>query len=283
MKKRTKEQQELINIKRRKTLLERYGSETYNNMEQNLKTKERKYGDKNYNNKHKAKQTNIEKYGIENYGCFGSKEFKKRLNKKYGVNHPSKINTHKEKCRKKYNNLTDIEKVELKEKQRNTMVEKYGGRTFESKILSKKARKTMKKKYGNEHALQNTDFIIKQHKSGYNKKTFLLPSGQTINLQGYEPQALSYLLTKFNEEDIVTNYIDMENYIGILTYEYKGKTHRYFPDIYVKSINTIYEVKSEYTILDKRNKYKETSVPKTFNYSYLVCNNGGIKYENKIN
>ena len=49
----------------KKTLKEKYGDESYNNLEKGKKTKLEKYGDENYNNREKMVQTNIEKYGMK--------------------------------------------------------------------------------------------------------------------------------------------------------------------------------------------------------------------------
>ena len=46
----TEEERKIINEKRRKTLIERYGDPHYNNMQKMHKTKIEKYGDINYNN-----------------------------------------------------------------------------------------------------------------------------------------------------------------------------------------------------------------------------------------
>jgi len=47
----------------KKTKLEKYGDENYNNVGRGKKTKLEKYGDENYNNRDKMKQTNLERYG----------------------------------------------------------------------------------------------------------------------------------------------------------------------------------------------------------------------------
>jgi len=52
----------IVNMK--KTLLEKYGDENYNNLEEGKKTKLKKYGDENYNNREKMVKTNQERYGM---------------------------------------------------------------------------------------------------------------------------------------------------------------------------------------------------------------------------
>lgn len=56
----------IIIEKRRKTKLEKYGSETYNNMKKNQETKIVNHGDPYYNGRDKYKETMLEKYGVDN-------------------------------------------------------------------------------------------------------------------------------------------------------------------------------------------------------------------------
>lgn len=66
-----------------------------------------------------------------------------------------------------------------------------------------------------------------------------------VSVQGYEPQALDYLVERgFDPADIV---VESEGDVPVVEYGTKRR-HRYFPDIYVKSLNAIFEVKSEYTL-----------------------------------
>ena len=53
--------------KRKKTKLERYGDEEYNNLEKAKQTKLLKYGDENFNNNQKRIKTSFKKYGSVNY------------------------------------------------------------------------------------------------------------------------------------------------------------------------------------------------------------------------
>ena len=81
--------------------------------------------------------------------------------------------------------------------------------------------------------------------SGYRWKEFEMPSGEIVKYQGYENKLFDELLLEYKEDEIITSRKDIPEiwYIGI-----DGKKHRYFPDVYAPSTNTIYEVKSEYTL-----------------------------------
>jgi hypothetical protein len=83
----------------------------------------------------------------------------------------------------------------------------------------------------------------KQEKSSKLFKQFKFPSGEIKNIQGYENLALDELIKIFKEEDIITKRSEMPKII----YKLKDKEHRYYPDIWIKSINKIIEVKSYYT------------------------------------
>lgn len=50
--------------------LQRYGSETYNNMEKNRYTKLERYGNANYNNRQKAKETCLVRYGVDHHNKY---------------------------------------------------------------------------------------------------------------------------------------------------------------------------------------------------------------------
>ena len=61
-------------VKIKKTKLERYNDEKYNNTNKSKETKLKKYGNETYNNKQKYKQTCLRKYGVDN--VFKSTKFK---------------------------------------------------------------------------------------------------------------------------------------------------------------------------------------------------------------
>jgi len=84
--------------------------------------------------------------------------------------------------------------------------------------------------------------------SGYKSKDYKLPSGKVIKLQGYENKMMDDLLVEYDESEILTDRKDMPK----LFYTQDNKTHKYYPDFYIPSTDTIIEVKSEWT--DKKNK-----------------------------
>jgi hypothetical protein len=71
--------------------------------------------------------------------------------------------------------------------------------------------------------------------------------GRNLLVQGYERQALRYLVDQgFDPDDILT-----ENEFGDtlnLRYQYRKRWRTYFPDIYIRNENIIVEVKSKHTL-----------------------------------
>ena len=124
----------------RRSMMEKYGVEYALKSpifkEKFKRTKLEKYGDENYNNIDKAKQTKLEKYGDENYN--NRDEFKLTMVNKYGVEWA-------------------MQSKELQERSRQTFVEKYGGIGLASDVIKKKIGLTMIQKYGVGSPLKNED------------------------------------------------------------------------------------------------------------------------------
>lgn len=97
-------------------------------------------------------------------------------------------------------------------------------------------------KYGCVNPMQNLEIFTKSN-NAYKWKIYKFNNGTEIKVQGYEPLALSLLeyKHKIKQDDIITQF-DNEIY-----YTFTKKYHKYFPDIYIKSLNKIIEVKSDYT------------------------------------
>lgn len=83
----------------------------------------------------------------------------------------------------------------------------------------------------------------KQEKSLKRFKDYIMPSKVIRRIQGYEHLALDELTKVFKEDDIMTQ----RRFMPKITYSINNKSHRYYPDIWLKSINKIIEVKSNYT------------------------------------
>jgi hypothetical protein len=227
-----------VSEKRKETCVEKYG------VDNPMKVKEIR---------EKSEETRLKKYGVK---CFNPQKEKETKLKKYGnetYNNPEKISKTNKKVWGSGTNLR------IKQTEKNDYEKIY-----------KKHKSTIFKKYGVENISQIPEVHDKKVKTGYRSKDYVLPSGKTVKIQGYENFLLDELLKEFNEEEIFTDSLDMPvfEYIGE-----DGKRHRYFPDVYVPKTNTIYEVKSTYTVKQdqEKNKRKFESVKKAgFNFELKV-------------
>ena len=83
-----------------------------------------------------------------------------------------------------------------------------------------------------------------RRKDKYKKRVVMLGT-RRLELQGYEPQALMYLInTGFAAADI---RCECES-VPIIRYKYGKRFRDYFPDMYVPTKRLIIEVKSEFTL-----------------------------------
>ena len=296
-----KEKERIIKIKR--TKLERYGDENYNNIEKYKETCLEKYGVDHYTqtDEYKVKMT-------ENYGYVSPFELekthdksKKTLLERYGVDHNFKISGMSEKIQntflKKYGFTSPLKNEKIKEKLKKTNIEKYGYNCplqneiinqkskntlmynfgveypLESEVITRKMLKTMLERYGVEYWIQideNYEKLLKHTKS---YKIYKMPNGEEVFIQGYEDVIISQLLEEYDENDIIIKNSEITKYTGQIYYELDGKKHKYYPDIYIRSINKIIEVKSEYTFScdEERNLIKRKScLDKNIEFEFII-------------
>jgi hypothetical protein len=137
-----------------------------------------------------------------------------------------------------------------KQKVKKSILKKYNGKHFtqtdEYKINKKKC---LFEKYGTDNLMDVPEIFDKISKGRYKLKSYCLPSGKEIKVQGYEPFALDILIEKYQEEDIFTD----RKFVPPVYY-FLNRKRRYYPDIFIKSENLIIEVKSSYTIKDNKQK-----------------------------
>jgi len=121
-------------------------------------------------------------------------------------------------------------------------------------------------------ATRITNMMKTYNKNCYHFKSYALPSGKIIKLQGYEPQFLDYVFENdiYKEEDFDFSTFKID-------YEYKGKQHYYFPDFRVPKDNLIIEIKSTYILKrqgeDKNNAKRDATLKEGYEYLMILDNN----------
>jgi hypothetical protein len=120
--------------------------------------------------------------------------------------------------------------------------------------------------YGVEHPSQSA--ILADKNRSYKRKAYVL-GNSTVLVQGYEPQALDYILAEHNvkPEDIVCGV--GSDVPTVKWYDIKGMLHVYRPDIFIPKFNRLIEVKSVYTLKLSRSSLKHKAA---------ACNDLGYKF-----
>jgi hypothetical protein len=138
-----------------------------------------------------------------------------------------------------------------------------------------KIKQTNLERYNVEYPSQNNEIQEKTQKNAKKYKEYIMPSGEIRKVQGYESFALNELVKLYEESDIITDRKEIPR-IG---YKLDNKQKYYFPDIYIKSINKIIEVKSTWTYECKEDNIQEkASATKSKGYEYEIW-----VYDNKGN
>lgn len=210
---------------------------------------------KNEDIKRKGQYTSLIKYGyinpMKNKNCY--QKARNTCLLKYGVKYPQQLDEVKNKIKE-----TNLERYDSVCASNNKEIrEKINGECF--------------KKYGVEHHIQRPDIQRKQLLTMRLRKNYILPSGRSIILRGYEPDFLKYV---FSNSLLKEDEIDY-NPMGIIYYMNSEK-HYYYPDFYIPKFNLIVEIKSWYTRykLDSyfQNK-REATINQGFNYICIVDSN----------
>jgi hypothetical protein len=222
-------------------ILEKYGNTIFVCTEHFKNVMLEKYGSEFYVNSEHYKKQMMEKYGCEFY--VNSEECKKQMMEKYGC----EFYVNSEECKKQ-------------------MMEKYGCEFY---VNCEHFKKQMMEKYGCEFPLQNDKLFSKMLASSFRRRIYKYGDGSSTMIQGYEDLALKEL-----EDSKLYSKIEAGDSPNIPTfwYEFNGKKHKYYPDIYIPLNNTIIEVKSTYYFeKDKeKNLAKAIEVSKTYKFFFYV-------------
>lgn len=251
------------------------------------------------------KSFNNDKYGVDWY--FQSEDIKlKSISTcllKYGVDSYTKTKKFKDSvrstCMKVYGVDWYAKSKEFNEKFKKTCINRYGvdHPIFNDDIKSKISN-TIKNRYGVDWYVMSDEFKLKTNpkesikksmitkiiKYGnptgniFSLKSYKLPSGKTIMVQGYENFAIDILLESYDENDLAISYFDIKDEIGIINYIVNESDRIYLPDIYIKSEKKIIEVKSRYTYdidVDKNQMKKEACLEMGMKFEFWIIDRKG--------
>ncbi len=301
--------------KREKTMMERYGAKNALHTDQ-FKEKKKKTSIEKYGVAHsfasetvkqKIKETNLLRYGVEY--SLQSEEIRAKgtvtMVELYGVEHASqsdelkdkRVQTYRERYgvdsplqnkevlqRRKQTNLERYQTEEVLQNQgirdriAQTMIDTYGAANpLHCESIKLKKDQTCEERYGHKDIMRNTEMFEKVANRGYKRKEFVLPSGDVIMYQGYEDVAWKILLSTLKETEITND----PKLIPTFIYEWEGKTHRYYPDLYVETQRRIIEVKSTYTYrteLGKNRAKRDQVMADGYTFEFWICSKTGVLY-----
>lgn len=250
-----------VQAKIRKTMLERYGVENVAQSEV-VQAKMRattlaRLGVENAAQSEevqaKMRATTLAHFGVEN--AFQSEEVQSKIRttnrQRLGVDYPMQNAAVREKSRASNQLIRGVDNPsqspEVRAKIREITRRNYGvDYPLQSAIVREKTRTTCRERYGVDNPMQNKEVYDKARKAAYKLKKYVLPSGTSIEVQGYEPACLNDLLFRegFREAEILDGYERMPT----VNYILDGRRHIYYPDVFLPTRNKLIEVKSTYTV-----------------------------------
>ena len=136
--------------------------------------------------------------------------------------------------------------------------------------LKEKKVNMFKEKYGVVNPMQIPDVFDRSNKSRYKFKEFEYGGKQFTKLQGYEPQAIVYMVEQMN---IPIEDVYHGKQVPHISYNFNNKSKTYFPDLFVPTTNTLYEVKSTYTynnMLEINKAKRQAAINAGYNHITIV-------------
>ena len=215
--------------KRKKTCLEKYGTEQY-------------FGSKDA--REKSKQTWIQKYGVDNPRKSEEviSKSKETCVNKYGVDHPLKSQEVKDKIKetnlKRYGVEYGLQLQEIKDKGYKTSLEKYGTRhPMQSEVVKNKVRQTNESRYGVKCPLQSEDVKTKIKETCMERYgvPYHCMTGKCIDAQGH-------IISKINHDfaDYLSNEFNIDS-------EFEFHIGKFSYDIHILDTNILIEIDPTYT------------------------------------
>ena len=124
------------------------------------RTKLERYGDENYNNPDKCKETNLRRYGVDNPMSNSDIRSKAEQTKveRYGSSTYNNRQQAAETCLNRYGVDNAAKSEQAKEKSRRTNLERRGVEySFQSEDVKQKTKETVRRKYGVDHVMQSDE------------------------------------------------------------------------------------------------------------------------------
>jgi len=200
----------------------------------------------------------MKNHGVLNNMQMPETQEKRKINsmKNHGVDHPMKVPENIKKMQEtniqRFNTPHSLLNPEIREKAHATFLANHGSISpFGNPTVREKAITTRLERYGVKHSAQCPE--IAERMAQY--KDYTYPSGNIIQIQGYENYVLDYLLQNMNihEDDIVIKRSE----VPVIKYR---EDLIYYPDIYIKSLNRIIEVKSVQTYKSNIEKNNDKAI-----------------------
>jgi hypothetical protein len=225
----------------------------------------------------KVKSTCSELYGVK-YAFMQEWVYEKHRQifmERFGVPHPLMNKMIRDKCREKclenHGVNYPLQSEDLRKLCTETLMGNYGvDSPFKSEIIRQRAKETLMNNYGVDYPMRCPEIFHKSMATSFRKKEYILPrSLKIVQLMGYEPYALDFLLnnglfgSRIDECDI-----KLMSDVRIFKYMYDYSECVYYPDmdIHVNDTDVIVEVKSEWTL----NRAIDRNIAKF----KQVCNDG---------
>jgi hypothetical protein len=159
--------------------------------------------------------------------------------------------------------------------------DKYGYTFGNNPEHQEKGRASHKANTGYDFPMQVPATLSKRNASSFSSKEYTFPSGKIAKIQGFEHFALNDLIAKgVEEDDIITGEVNVPQ----IKYQYKNKTCHYHPDIYIKSVNLLIEIKSKWimNLNYEQNIKKFQAAAQKYNFFLWVYDKDGTLIEERI-
>lgn len=219
--------------------------------------------------KEKQKQTNLEKYGAENVFAsdYGKQKLKETNRKRYGVEHSTQNKEILAKAQQTQRKNHGGKLAFNTDKQRETVLMKYGGVGLASKAIKNKAHKTNLERYGYKSPMKNKEVQYKKEQTNLDRYGVASPlASQELREKGKHTSLTKYGTEYPNQSEVVREKIRQTN---LVKYDAENPAQSQEVQDKMKQTNLQrYGVENPYaskTVIEKRKKHNL----KTYGVEYV--------------